>query len=455
MNNKKSSRQFKRVVMSGQIQALLPSAMGKALLLVSPKGTVEYCDHMAKSLFGYSDEEFIGLNVQHLFSSQLRQTHIDKRTQYLKKPAATEFGLDKTVIGQRYNGDTFQMSVYLEPLLIDDQSVIYVLITPLSPVYNWLPVDSGRDQSKITQADNSSCPMLSIDKRLLDRQCDGWWLIDIEKQTVFYSERFRALTEVPESSSDHNGILGPNTLVEGNKLSGFDLLSMFNRLKAPVIKVLRYGEGKNAKLTLAHISTLKSDEGGIRGILATHLNISGVYRQSISSFYLPNSPYLTEALVSGSSRQIQSLATVIQKVIIKLLEAVDCTYAELVFISTRGDVFKSQQYGKSIVVPEHSGLEMAVFVNQKPKQWAVNSLGNKYQVLCVPFLYGEKVRSAINLYQRREREYASDFVLSMVIWAFHLARQLAEKKHYIDDIGFFSEVNENQIPTRLMEQAAE
>ncbi|HZU68726.1 MAG TPA: ATP-binding protein [Ktedonobacteraceae bacterium] len=108
----------------GHMQALpvrvelrsLIEAVPDALLLIDEQGKIVLVNHQAEQLFGYSRQEFLGLDLEYLFPERFRTQHLQHRYTYLQDPAVRPMGPGLELYGRRKDGSEFPIDVSLSPM---------------------------------------------------------------------------------------------------------------------------------------------------------------------------------------------------------------------------------------------------------------------------------------------------------------------------------------------------
>jgi two-component system sensor kinase FixL len=84
-----------------------------AMIVIDAEGTIESFSNAAERLFGYQAEEVKGRNVSMLMPSPYREQHDSYLARYRATGEKRIIGSSRVVIGQRRDGSTFPMELYI------------------------------------------------------------------------------------------------------------------------------------------------------------------------------------------------------------------------------------------------------------------------------------------------------------------------------------------------------
>ncbi|KGP63838.1 hypothetical protein EP47_12485 [Legionella norrlandica] len=104
------------------------SAIPDAMLLVNQEGKIEFCNHQAEIMFGYTKEELLGLSVEALMPESSAKVHPEHRSNYFKSPRVRPMGLGLELNGKRKNGEIFTIEVSLSPLQTSQEMAVIAVI---------------------------------------------------------------------------------------------------------------------------------------------------------------------------------------------------------------------------------------------------------------------------------------------------------------------------------------
>jgi two-component system, chemotaxis family, sensor kinase CheA len=108
-----------RVTSVGLIQLLRTSP--DALLVVSRTGVIAMVNELTEALFGYSQEELVGQQLEILLPDRFREAHSAHREHYFTAPTIRPMGTGLQLFGKRKEGSEFPVDIYLKPVLLDEE----------------------------------------------------------------------------------------------------------------------------------------------------------------------------------------------------------------------------------------------------------------------------------------------------------------------------------------------
>ena len=107
-------------------------AAPNAMLVVREDGSIESVNTAATKLFGYTWDQMVGMNVDQLLPTPLRNGHQHLRRSYLEMPKARPMGQDKALSAIRADGTAFPVEVGLNPIREEDGLSIIVSLIDIS-----------------------------------------------------------------------------------------------------------------------------------------------------------------------------------------------------------------------------------------------------------------------------------------------------------------------------------
>ncbi|QSX77672.1 PAS domain S-box protein [Agrilutibacter solisilvae] len=91
-----------------------------ALVVVEGSGRIEMANRQAEQLFGYPEGGLVGLPIENLMPSSVRERHHSHRSAYMSSPRTRPMGgSGMALVGQRRDGAQFPVEIALSPLETD------------------------------------------------------------------------------------------------------------------------------------------------------------------------------------------------------------------------------------------------------------------------------------------------------------------------------------------------
>jgi len=92
-----------------------------AMIITNSLGKIVMANSQTEIMFGYSKSTLINQSIEFLLPDRYSDTHIQHRTDYLKKPVRREMSGGLNLIGKHKNGDEINLEISLSPIQIDSE----------------------------------------------------------------------------------------------------------------------------------------------------------------------------------------------------------------------------------------------------------------------------------------------------------------------------------------------
>lgn len=122
------ARQHRRLEEEATRSASVLAAVPDAMLVVDEFGLVVRSSQRAGRLFGYTDLEMIGLEVEQLMPESMRTKHVAQRELYADAPRTRTFGSHSTMTARRADGTEFAADISLSPVVSDEGLLVVATI---------------------------------------------------------------------------------------------------------------------------------------------------------------------------------------------------------------------------------------------------------------------------------------------------------------------------------------
>jgi PAS domain S-box-containing protein len=98
----------------------LLQAAPDAMVITSVGGAIELVNAQFELLFGYTQEELTGQQIEMLLPERLRDIHVKHRDGYMAAPHPRPLGFGLELVGRRRDGTEFPVDISLSPLQTED-----------------------------------------------------------------------------------------------------------------------------------------------------------------------------------------------------------------------------------------------------------------------------------------------------------------------------------------------
>lgn len=128
------------------------------MILADGDGLVVLANDQASDLFGYSDNEMIGLSVDNLVPDNVRDYHSELRKAYSHLPTKRKMGIGRDLFGLTKTKSQLILELSIEPITCDDK--VFTLVTAID--ISQRKADQARVHSAVNAA---SCAMVMCDMK--------------------------------------------------------------------------------------------------------------------------------------------------------------------------------------------------------------------------------------------------------------------------------------------------
>ena len=105
------------------------------LLLVDRQGTIRYTNASLERMFGYDEQELVGVELEALVPESARSRHRELSRQFVQRPqnrSMGTMGADTELIGRRKDGSHFPIDVALAGVVVDDEHYVQATVADIT-----------------------------------------------------------------------------------------------------------------------------------------------------------------------------------------------------------------------------------------------------------------------------------------------------------------------------------
>ncbi|WP_394973048.1 PAS domain S-box protein [uncultured Croceitalea sp.] len=117
---------------NSNIFKLLSEAVSEGIIVVNDKQMIVAANGAANKMFGYADEELIGIPLDTLIPSQHHKSHVGHFKGFLKGSEKRQMGSGRNLCGVKKNGNQFPVEVGLNPFKLYGNTYIMALMTDIT-----------------------------------------------------------------------------------------------------------------------------------------------------------------------------------------------------------------------------------------------------------------------------------------------------------------------------------
>lgn len=159
------------------------------MLLVDETGRIILCNPAAQRIFGYSENELCGLEIEALIPPRYRKQHRHLQKLFFNKPRQRSLNDGKGLIALSRDGKEIKLDISLSPLFVHEQT--FVLVT----------FDAADQRLETKEALQTSEERLRLAKQAAGL---GVYDYDYKRKIIYWDERMRRLWNRSEESITYN-----------------------------------------------------------------------------------------------------------------------------------------------------------------------------------------------------------------------------------------------------------
>jgi PAS domain S-box-containing protein len=111
---------------------LIFKSIEEGLIITDESGVIVFVNFRTQELFGYTNNELVGQKIELLIPKKHHATHVDNRSNYVKKPTRRSMGSGRNLEALRKNGTTFYAEISLNHINVAQGSYVVALVTDIS-----------------------------------------------------------------------------------------------------------------------------------------------------------------------------------------------------------------------------------------------------------------------------------------------------------------------------------
>lgn len=214
----KSERKFRYLIESA------PDAM----IIVDGNGMINLVNKQTIKLFGYSEHELYGRNIEMLMPERFSVRHIQHRDEYKKNPKIRMMGEGRELKAKRKDGTEFDVEISLSPIKTDPEDEIQI-------------VAAIRDTTLRTKIENEIRELnRTLEQRVKERT------EELEKSLI---EKVTMLQEIHHRVKNNLQTVSSLLRIQSNKIPG-----------DPAVGYLRASEQRIRSMALIHMQLYKTKD---------------------------------------------------------------------------------------------------------------------------------------------------------------------------------------------------
>ncbi|MBE0626584.1 MAG: response regulator [Burkholderiales bacterium] len=186
------------------------------IIVVSPEGKVLTANERAQKLFGYSEQEFQGLQIEALIPAKFRQAHVEHRKAHLRTPSPRLSGINRELPASRRDGSEFIAEIGLAPLHFKNQACTVANVRDVTE-RRQLEAERAEHEKRFRELSRSLMEVQEAERRKLstelhDRSSPGLAAIQINLQMLGNLLRPNATEDLVALLDDTAGLIADTTV---------------------------------------------------------------------------------------------------------------------------------------------------------------------------------------------------------------------------------------------------
>ncbi|MCH7675829.1 PAS domain S-box protein [candidate division KSB1 bacterium] len=237
-----------------RIRAILETAVD-GIITINATGIIESVNSAVEKLFGYTENEVIGKNVDVLMPSPYREDHDTYLANYLKTGEKKIIGIGREVVAQRKDGITFPIRLSVSEFFLGDKRMFTGIVHDISEekalqqqiLHSERLAIIGKMAAKVAHEVRNPLSSVSLNAELLEEEIQSQDSVDIHEAKSLLKSMIREIDRVTLLTDEY---LQFSRLPESQPIKG-----NLNSLLKEMLKLLvEEFNQKNIKLTSKGLS---------------------------------------------------------------------------------------------------------------------------------------------------------------------------------------------------------
>ena len=210
-----------------KFRSLIESAPD-AMIIVDGNGMINLVNKQTLTLFGYSETELYGRNIEMLIPERFSGHHIKHRNEYKKNPKIRMMGEGRELKAKRKDGTEFDVEISLSPIKTDPEDEVQI-------------VAAIRDTTQRTKIENEIRELnRTLEQRVKERT------EELEKSLI---EKVTMLQEIHHRVKNNLQTVSSLLRIQSNKIPG-----------NPAVSYLQASEQRIRSMALIHMQLYKTKD---------------------------------------------------------------------------------------------------------------------------------------------------------------------------------------------------
>src|SRR5690606_33228297 len=116
----------------GNIFKILSESISEGIVIVNEKQEIVTSNEAADRMFGYTDGELLGQNLNVLIPRKYHSNHHHQVDEFMEKSDPRQMGHGRDLYGRRKDGSTFPVEAGLNPFEIYGSKYVMALVTDIT-----------------------------------------------------------------------------------------------------------------------------------------------------------------------------------------------------------------------------------------------------------------------------------------------------------------------------------